>query len=406
MMPAIEQYLTEHIDCPKEREQRSRRAAKAVSNGAYSLMEMTTTLHKYLTKQPYFETTTIQGYSIVPVDFVAYQRPTAKSIQTKSYSSKHGKAIPAIPFGVVATQGVVRGQRVAIPRGISFPDTNKNDVIEQKKHIYEEIVRCTTNKDIVVCDAGFSLADAISVGVINPVIRLATNKTFGATQGKIPERRSNRGKAPTKHKAEIVRPLARKHKDHLIEATPPSYTTEFTNNDECIIKIEVWENVYFLESHLDNLNEECKEKLRSIPLVVIAVYHPDYENPILLGTPMQEITPENLYRTYTNRWPIEGIPQVGKRILSGGGGRHFTHCRNSNFRIPVFSMLVGVILKVMAAHSPPVSTGFWDKKPKPTFGRLLKQLKKVGIQLSTKLFKKKSQTKHLPIGFEARCLKN
>jgi hypothetical protein len=46
-------------------------------------------------------------------------------------------------------------------------------------------------------------------------------------------------------------------------------------------------------------------------------------------------------------------------------------------------------------------SGFWDRAVKPTYGRLLRYLKKVGLRLSDQLFKKASVTAHLPVGYEA-----
>ena len=69
--------------------------------------------------------------------------------------------------------------------------------------------------------------------------------------------------------------------------------------------------------------------------------------------------------------------------------------------LPVLSLLFGSLLKYVAATLPPFRTGFWDKVAKPTYGRLLRHLKKVGIPLSNQLFKKDSVTTHLPVGYAA-----
>jgi len=64
-------------------------------------------------------------------------------------------------------------------------------------------------------------------------------------------------------------------------------------------------------------------------------------------------------------------------------------------------MIFGSLLKYLAAISPPIRSGFWDRIVKPTYGRLVKHLKKVGIPLSSQLSKKASVTAHLPLGYEA-----
>lgn len=70
-------------------------------------------------------------------------------------------------------------------------------------------------------------------------------------------------------------------------------------------------------------------------------------------------------------------------------------------RLPVLSLIFGSLLKYVAATLPPFQTGFWDRVVKPTYGRLLRHLKKVGIPLSSQLSKKASVTAHLPVGYDA-----
>lgn len=389
IFPAVEAYLSTELDCPDEIMKRTRRAAKALSNGSYALKEVVNVTYNQLVTKEGFQPMCIQGYNLVAIDFVGYQRPNAKSIDSKTYSSKQRKAVRGIPFGVATLQGECNGQRIAIPKIITCPDITKNDVREQFQHFYEDVSNEIEANEICIADAGFPLAQAIASGITNNVFRLSNNITFGSTPGKIPERKSNKGRYPTIHRPEeLIRPLARKHKETVIDATLPDEIIQFKDENGYEVVFKVWEKLYFLESHLKNVAEEQKDELRLLPIKVVCIEHPCYEKPHLYGTTLQELEPENIYKIYTHRWPVEGVPQVGKRLLSGGGGRHFTHCKNSNLRLPVFSMLVGVILKMMSALLPPIPTGFWDRKPKSTFGRLSKLLKKVGIPLSKQLFKK------------------
>ena len=166
--------------------------------------------------------------------------------------------------------------------------------------------------------------------------------------------------------------------------------------------IEVWSPVYFLERQLDRLeNEALKSRLRQLPLQVVAIHHPNFDDPLLLGTPVLALAGQSFPLVYPQRWPIEGIPQTGKYILSGGGGRHYVHHPTAITRFPALTMIFGSLLKYLAAILPPIRSGFWDRAAKPTYGRLLKYLKKVGVPLSSQLSKKASVTAHLPLGYEA-----
>lgn len=101
---------------------------------------------------------------------------------------------------------------------------------------------------------------------------------------------------------------------------------------------------------------------------------------------------------------MEGLPQTAKYILSGGGGTHYVHHPLALQRLPQLVLLFGSLLKYIAATTPPIRTGFWDRAARPTYGRLVRHLKKVAIPLSEQLFKKQSVTTHLPVGYEAICL--
>jgi len=199
-----------------------------------------------------------------------------------------------------------------------------------------------------------------------------------------------------------VRPLAREHGGKTLPATEADkiYTTTLEGGKE--VEVHIWEKVYFLERHLDEISDErLKKKLRKTPLKVMAIYDPDYDDPILLGTPLLTLKPEAASAGYAARWPIEGLPQTGKYILSGGTGTQYVHHLTAMQRLPVLSLVFGSLLKYAAATLPPFRTGFWDRQLKPTYGRLLRHLKKVGISLSRQLFKKDSVTAHLPVGYDA-----
>jgi hypothetical protein len=256
--------------------------------------------------------------------------------------------------------------------------------------------------ELAVFDAGFKLVEAAQADIRRCLIRLPKNITFGQTAGEIPERTSAKGPEPTQYKAEIVRPLARKHGDKTLPATAADEITTMTDESGREIEVHVWHKVYFLERQLKKVTDERKkQKLRHTPLKVMAIYDPDYDAPLLLGTQLLELKPESASKVYVARWPIEGLPQTGKYILSGGGGTHYVHHPTAMQRLPLLSLIFGSLLKYAAATLPPFRTGFWDRTLKPTYGRLLRHLKKVGIQLSEQLFKKESATAHLPIGYDA-----
>ncbi|NET69472.1 MAG: hypothetical protein F6K63_35960, partial [Moorea sp. SIO1G6] len=293
-------------------------------------------------------------------------------------------------------------QRVAVLDMLLCGDIQKNDPSNEMTKVYTKVANLLTAEDIALFDAGFSLANAMIHGIHQCLIRLPKNCTLGRTPGKIPARTSEKGRAPSRHQAEIVRPLERQHGKNTLPRTAPDETITSIDELGTEVKIEVWHPLYLLERHLDNLTDDkTKKRLRDIPIKVIAVHHPDYDDPLLLGTPVVALTSESMAKMYPERWPIEGVPQAAKYLLSGGGGRHYVHHPQAIKRLPALAMIFGTLFKYLAATFPPMRSGFWDRVVKPTYGRLLRYLKKVGLPLSEQLSKKASTTAHLPVGYEA-----
>ena len=401
VIPAVEAYLRQTIADEAEHAARSRRAAKALTYGSYNLKELMAQLHTIVEAENFWEPIVVQGYRVAPVDGTAYRRAAVKKLASQAYFSDTKRAVPAVPIGMFATVGTVNGQRIALLKNAVVTDVTTNDSTADKKELYRQVKLGLEADEVGVFDAGFKLVEAIEAGIEPCVIRLALNCTFGKTPGKIPARTAAKGPTPTQYKADIVRPLARTHADNTIAADPADEICTITDELGQAMQVHIWQRVYFLERQLSQVEASKKAALRQTPLQVMAIYNPAYAQPLLIGTPLVALQPEAGYKIYAARWPVEGLPQTGKYILSGGGGTHYVHHPTAMQRLPMLSLIFGALLKYVAATLPPFRTGFWDRKLKPTYGRLLRHLKKVGLPLSAQLFKKASVTAHLPIGYEA-----
>lgn len=400
--PAVEAYLSREIKNEKEREARTRRASKAVTYGSYNVSEMIERLNEIVETEGEWQPITAQGYRVKSVDFTAYRRIAVQTLKSKSYVSDINQAVPAVPIGMIASVGVVNGQRIAVLKRAVVTDLSVNEGKAHKQKVYKAVAKGLGEDEIAVFDAGFKLVEATEAGIERCLLRLAKNCTFGKTVGKIPERTSKKGPTPSQYKAEIVRPLERKHGDNTLPATEADEIVTMVDENGRKMDVHIWHEVYFLERHLQEVtNKWNKKKLRHLPLKVMAIYDPDYDDPLLVGTPLLSLMPEAAYKIYATRWPVEGLPQAGKYILSGGRGTHYVHHPAAMQRLPLLSLIFGSLLKYVAATLPPFRTGFWDRRLKPTYGRLLRHLKKVGLPLSGQLFKKGSVTAHLPVGYDA-----
>jgi hypothetical protein len=97
---------------------------------------------------------------------------------------------------------------------------------------------------------------------------------------------------------------------------------------------------------------------------------------------------------------VEGLPLWAKQML--GAARQFVFAPESRQRLPEVALLAGSILAYTAATQPAFATGFWDRAPRPTPGRLRRLLAQVHLpdlpELPQQLRKKPSPTAHLSTG--------
>ena len=109
---------------------------------------------------------------------------------------------------------------------------------------------------------------------------------------------------------------------------------------------------------------------------------------------------QGCYRLYKDRWPVEQLPQAGKQML--GAGRQFVSGKESRLRLPELALFAGAVLMYEAASQPAIATGFWDRRPQGTIGRLRRALARTHfsdwVPMRNEIRKKASPTAHLPKG--------
>jgi hypothetical protein len=106
---------------------------------------------------------------------------------------------------------------------------------------------------------------------------------------------------------------------------------------------------------------------------------------------------------YRDRWPVEQAPLSAKQMI--GLHRSFVFSKESCFRLPELALFAGNMLTYLAATLPPFQTGFWDRSPNRTPGRLRRVLQQADFPIFTTveplLREKNSVTHHLPKGISA-----
>jgi hypothetical protein len=328
------------------------------------------------------------GYRPVACDLVGFWRPRLQGCTTKHYSAQAGKALPAIPLGIMARVGSVGAQRLALPCVFVRTDAAEGGEAAMQRRLLSQTQALLAPDEALVTDRGFPLAQLQEAGIVRYVSRGATN--FTARRAWLPAY-SGKGRRP--RKGAVVRPLPRTYKGRTLLATPA---------DRC----ETWQGGTPAAPYL--VRAQCWDPLvltHAAPgaptFTSVVIHDPRFAEPLLLNTPLP-LSGAQVQAMYQDRWPVEGLPLWAKQML--GAVRQFVFAPASCQRLPELALLAGSILAYTAATQPALSTGFWDRIPRPTAGRLRRVLAQVHCEdlqeLPEQLRKKQSPTAHLPTGVQ------
>ena len=103
-------------------------------------------------------------------------------------------------------------------------------------------------------------------------------------------------------------------------------------------------------------------------LDVVRINDPAYPRPLLIGSTATELTTAESEQAYGHRWPVETNFFVAQDTAAMEMPRAWT--KPALERRIGFALLVGGVLKAMAAVCDPLAIGPWDRKPERSAGRL------------------------------------
>lgn len=318
----------------------------------------------------------------------AYWRPTLKGIQSKHYDAEAEKALPAVVFGMVGRVGHVGEQRMALLTNLLRASLTDPSESALQTKLLEGVVSGLKQDELAVFDAGFKVKALQEAGIHRFVARLAKN--FTARWNVLP---TSCGMGRPPECGEIVRPLGRSYDGRRIEATPPDH-------------VETWQEqglTFRAEFWYDLVSTNLKPSPDNSTFMVVAISDPRFDEPWLLACSLPLSGPD-LRGFYRDRWPIEQLSLAAKHMV--GAHRQFVFAPESCFRLPELSLLAGSIQTYLVATLPPIPTGFWDRDPKRTPGRLRNWLARTPFSnLSPlppgRIRKKSSVSSHLPKGILA-----
>jgi hypothetical protein len=327
------------------------------------------------------------GYRPVAVDVTGFWRPRLQGCPTSHYSAAAGKALPAIPVGIIARVGSVGGQRFGLPLGFVRADAADPSPSAHRRALLERAVELQASDDVLVTDREFTVGQVQAAGATVWVTRLLKNVTARRAE---PPPYPGRGR-PARY-GDLVRPLARRRQEREIPATPPDQVTEWTergSDGDRALRAQQWTGLVVPDAAPG-----------SPTFTIVAITDPAYAEPLLVATPLA-LSPQTLRDLYRDRWPVEQLPLAAKQML--GAARQFVHEQETCQRVPELALLAGAVLTYAAATSPAVPTGSWDRHPRRTPGRLRRLLAQADFPtdfpLPDRLRGKVAVTDHLPKGF-------
>lgn len=360
-----------------------RRSWAALRYGVWEIDDLLEHWQIFVASENQWSPRKYEGYRVLSVDITAFWRPKLKGWLGKHYHHLAQKALPAVVVGVMIVSGQVREQRIPLLRRILRCQPQLSEA-EFRRQLLQDAKAQTAPDQVVVVDAGFTLAELQAVDIERFVVRLASNAT--ARRNQLPAYKGI-GKYPKY--GEKVRPLARKWKDRLIPATAADYVSCFEYQGRTI-EVAHWQGL---------VSADTKVNPNAPTFSIYVYYDPFYKEPLVLASNLT-LAPQTAYLIYRDRWSVEQPPLAGKQMV--GLQRAFVFALESCFRLPELALLAGAILTYVAAVLPPFPSGFWDRTPKPTPGRLRRVLAQAEFPNLTdfdpELRKKNSATDHLPKG--------
>jgi len=365
-----------------------RHSWSAMRNGSWGVDELVSSLDEYAKTKTEWCENVYEGWRPVSIDTTGFWRPRLKGWLGKHFSSIAGKALPAVVFGIIVISGQIAGKRVPLLKAIvrCLPGTSKSAFhVELLKRANKQ----KQSNDVSMVDAGFEVSEIHASGLSNYVVRMAKN--CAARWNKRPE---YKGAGARPKYGEYVRPRARMGRnDNVIPATEPEKTSSFEFEGRTV-NVSSWHELVLS-------NTKVSEDATTFSIYMYD--DPDYKDPLILATDIKFNMAQTPYLLYNDRWTAEHPPLAAKQMI--GLHRHFVFALESCFRLPELAFIVGSILTLVAASNDPIPSGFWDRKPKATPGRLRNALRTADFpifaQFDPHFRKKASVFHHLPKGIDA-----
>jgi hypothetical protein len=369
-----------------------RRGWQALCYGVWSSQELLARWRQWVNSETSWQPHQYEGWQPLAIDITTFWRPRLQGWAGRFFHQLAQQLLPGVAFAVVVQVGQIANQRAPLLRKMIRAEGCHREA-GLKQRLLAWVRAHLGPEEVAVCDAGVRLHQMQAAGVPRFVLRLAKNCTV--RRNELPPRQ---GRGRPLEYGPLLRPLARNYKDHALPASQPDICGAFGVEDEqgageVTVRFHGWLEVVGAQQKVAEDNET---------VTVWVFWDPRFRDPLVLATNVA-VTATSVYHLYRDRWPVEQAPLAAKQML--GLHRHFVFAPTSVWRLPELALLLGNVLTIMAMLLPPIPSGYWDKQPRKTTGRLRRALGQTvfpnSYPLDGRIRKKASFTAHLPKGIAA-----
>lgn len=326
------------------------RVERALERGKFSLDSMIDHAHQWCLQNLEVEIVRLgeMEREVIALDTTTIVRLRSKEGNSarlgKGYSHRSGRAVRANIVAAVVTIGLIRGLRVGLLRGVRFANSSEAAV----EAAFKEIAKIE-GKYLIVVDSGIATKGQFAAATEEKALvgRLRINCKLRCAP---PGPNGLPGRDPI-HGAVL----------HPGRAEPEKQACEqlWVGGRKGEIRVRLWRELHY----------EGREKTK---LNVIRIDDPAYQRPLIVGTTARELKIEELYLAYPHRWPVETLFYIGEETTATEKPRAWTE-KAVERRIGL-GLMSGSLLKAIAASGEALAMGPWDRKAKPTAGRLANHL--------------------------------
>jgi hypothetical protein len=161
-----------------------RRAQAALTYGHWQIAPLLDAWQRLVLREGRFRAHCYEGYHPVACDLVGFFRPRLQGCVSKHYHAQADKALPAVVLGMVGAVGSVGTPRLALARHLMRPPAGDTGEKALERRTLTQAGSGLAAKEVVIADAGFSLADTLACKVSR--FGLRRDRNFTARRNYLP----------------------------------------------------------------------------------------------------------------------------------------------------------------------------------------------------------------------------